>query len=309
MTGSSPAESNPHPVVKLAAGDYQASIASYGGGIKSLTFTGHPLTETYPDDAYPPMACGVVLAPWPNRTEDGLFEFGGKRYQLELTEPANTNAIHGFARTGWTVVETSPSETTLELVIANKPGWPWTITLRAHYLLADTGLHATYTASAAENCPYAFGLHTYLSAWGAPTDDCVLTAPLAFNQPLNERNLPVGDLVPAETIIPEITTGAPVKDLQLDHCFRADTSDSARSCTLLNPEGNGVELRTSANLDWFQIFTPGPAIGRDFPGRGRAIAVEPMSAPPNALRSGNGLTVLAPGQPAIHKVSLRALSH
>lgn len=300
---------NPHPVVKLAAGDYQAEVAAFGGGIKSLTFSGHPLVETYPDGEYPPMACGVVLAPWPNRTEDGQFEFAGKQYQLELTEPANSNAIHGFSRTAWSVIDEQPAQATMELVLSNRPGWPWTVRLQAQYRLDEAGLHAKYTASADEPCPYAFGLHTYLSAWGAPTDDCVLIAPLAYNQPLNDRNLPTGELIPVDQVIPQVTTGSPVRDLQLDHCFRAEPGPVDRVCALINPAGTGVEMVTSADLDWFQIFTPGPAMGSSFPGRGRAIAVEPMSAPPNALRSGVGLVTLDKGQPASSEVTLRAITH
>ena len=39
------------------------------------------------------------------------------------------------------------------------------------------------------------------------------------------------------------------------------------------------------------MFTPS-----DFPGRGRAVAVEPMTCPPDALNSGDGLVRLAPGE-------------
>jgi aldose 1-epimerase len=42
---------------------------------------------------------------------------------------------------------------------------------------------------------------------------------------------------------------------------------------------------------WVQVFTPD-----DHPGRGRAVAVEPMTCPPDALNSGIGLLTVAPGE-------------
>jgi aldose 1-epimerase len=39
------------------------------------------------------------------------------------------------------------------------------------------------------------------------------------------------------------------------------------------------------------VFTPG-----GFPDRGRAVAVEPMTCPPDALNSGLGLLTVAPGE-------------
>ena len=46
---------------------------------------------------------GQVLIPWPNRIEDGVYEFDGRRHQLPLDEVAARNAIHGLVRwAGWT---------------------------------------------------------------------------------------------------------------------------------------------------------------------------------------------------------------
>ena len=41
---------------------------------------------------------GQVLIPWPNRLEDGSYEFDGKHHQLPLNEPERRNAIHGLVR-------------------------------------------------------------------------------------------------------------------------------------------------------------------------------------------------------------------
>jgi aldose 1-epimerase len=49
---------------------------------------------------------GQVLIPWPNRLQDGSYEFNGRRYQLPLNEPEHHNAIHGLVRwSTWTATE------------------------------------------------------------------------------------------------------------------------------------------------------------------------------------------------------------
>ena len=59
---------------------------------------------------------------------------------------------------------------------------------------------------------------------------------------------------------------------------------------LLGPDG-GVEVWAEPAFGWVQVFTPS-----DHPGRGRAVAVEPMTCPPDALNSGTGLITLEPGE-------------
>jgi aldose 1-epimerase len=55
----------------------------------------------------------------------------------------------------------------------------------------------------------------------------------------------------------------------------------------------GVELWADPDFRWVQVFTP-----YDFPGAhgGFAVAVEPMTCPPDALNSGIDLLHLDPGE-------------
>ncbi len=41
---------------------------------------------------------GQVLIPWPNRISNGSYEFGGRRHQLGLNEPEQSNTIHKLVR-------------------------------------------------------------------------------------------------------------------------------------------------------------------------------------------------------------------
>jgi hypothetical protein len=58
---------------------------------------------------------GQVLIPWPNRLEDGSYEFDGRRYQPPLNEPEHRNAIHGLVRwSAWTATEREPHRVVME---------------------------------------------------------------------------------------------------------------------------------------------------------------------------------------------------
>ena len=55
-------------------------------------------TETWDDAELPPMGCGIVLVPWPNRVADGRWGLDGATQQLDLTEPSRGHASHGLLR-------------------------------------------------------------------------------------------------------------------------------------------------------------------------------------------------------------------
>ncbi len=71
---------------------------------------------------------GQVLLPWPNRIEDGTYEFDGRRHQLPLNEPELRNAIHGLVRwSAWTTREREPSRVVVEHMLHPQPGYPFSL--------------------------------------------------------------------------------------------------------------------------------------------------------------------------------------
>ena len=69
-----------------------------GGGLRAYSAGGRELLDGSPAGTTPRSGRGQVLIPWPNRLEDGRYEFDGRRHQLPLTEPEHRNAIHGLVR-------------------------------------------------------------------------------------------------------------------------------------------------------------------------------------------------------------------
>ena len=87
---------------RIEAGGYRAEVVPTGAALRMCEFEhngpARALTETWPAGSPPPLAAGVVLAPWPNRIRDGRFDFDGIEHQLEITEPKLHNASHGLVR-------------------------------------------------------------------------------------------------------------------------------------------------------------------------------------------------------------------
>ena len=84
-------------------------------------------------------------------------------------------------------------------------------------------------------------------------------------------------------------------DLELDTAFGGLTTDGPRlrDCSSAR---DGATLTVLQDDDWeyLQVFTTNIYPGPDGPKT--AIAVEPMTAPPDALNSGLGLRWLEPGE-------------
>jgi aldose 1-epimerase len=279
---------------EIAAGDVVATVTEVGAGLRAFSAAGLPYVEPFPVDARPPRGAGTVLVPWPNRTAGGRWTWNGVEQQLALSEPAAGNAIHGLLRhTFYEVVERSADTLALGARIAPQSGWPVPLAVRVRYAVAADGLSVTHVVEnlGTETVPFGVGAHPYIRAGDAQTDDCTLHLAASTALPL-EKGLPTGPARPAAGD-DDFSAGRPLAGLELDHafggCAPADGDTLVRH-RLVGPDG-GVELWAEPDFRWVQVFTP-----VDHPGRGRAVAVEPMTCPPDALNSGTDLITLEPGR-------------
>lgn len=311
--------------IELRAGQYCAQISPFGGGLWSLTCADKPLVVTPPvppeglSQVSPvPFAAGCLLAPWPNRVDGGNFTFQGETYHLEINEPDRHNAIHGFVRErSWELdPETSdnPAAVSLTLEMEPQPGWPWRLKYVMNWSVdATQGLRGELRVSNlnAAPCPFGFGWHPYLSAGGAGLDECTLSVSVGDNLVLDStRNLPTGLEHPADTVLGQARPVA-LRGLWLDHAFRAQPEpDGYVRAALCRVDGSGTELSAGPWCRWLQIYTADPSHQQAFPGvdDGRALAVEPMTCPPNALSHNQDVLVLEPGELRSFTFGLRAIN-
>jgi aldose 1-epimerase len=84
--------------VEISFGDQLAVVVEVGGGLRSYSAAGRDVLDGDGIDKPSASGRGQVLVPWPNRLQDGSYEFDGRSHQLPLTEPEHSNAIHGLAR-------------------------------------------------------------------------------------------------------------------------------------------------------------------------------------------------------------------
>ncbi|MBB6172478.1 aldose 1-epimerase [Nocardiopsis mwathae] len=286
--------------VELVAGDYRAVIGRGGAALQRLTWCGEDLvwdgvagSGSHGVEAFQ----GRLMAPWPNRVDKGRYTFQGAEYQLDITEPERGTAIHGLVHSRpWTVVDADPAHARLCLTLDGEPGYPFPLELAADYRL-DPALGLTVNVAARNvgpsAAPYGFGAHPYLTV-GVPLDEATLHLPARLRQPVDDRLLP---------------TGPPQNVAGTDHDFRAprrvgatrfDTAFTGlrpgaegRSWTVLSGPDRGVGLWADATCGWLQVFS---ADGLPGGAHRCALAVEPMTCPPNALATGRSLRVLEPGQ-------------
>ncbi|MGW1346304.1 aldose 1-epimerase family protein [Kribbella sp. NPDC002412] len=274
----------------LQANGYAATVVSVGGGLRGLTYDGREVLLGYGEDEPARAGIGQHMFPWPNRITDGKYTFEGVDQQLYLTEPGRQNAIHGLTRwANWERVDDGADPAVVEAGhrLHGQPGYPHQLELRLRYQLGSDGLTVTATATNAgvSDAPYGYGTHPYLSV-GRSIDECVLEFRAAeWLEVSPERMTPIG-LSPIHDSPYDFSTGRVIGDLEIDNAFTG-LGGSTWSVTLTDPDTGARSVLTS-DTAWLQLYTGG-AIGRT------ALAVEPMTCPPNAFITGQNLVVLEPG--------------
>lgn len=280
---------------EISGGGYRAVVTECGAGLRQLERDGQALLDGFALDEPAASGRGQLMMPWPNRIKDGAYSFDGRPLQLPLSEPARSNASHGLTRwVAWSVREHTPEAVTLAYRLMAQTGYPWTVDLEVRYDMSAAGLTVTVAAvnRSPAPAPYAQGAHPYLTVGDDLVDAWELVLPASTRVPVDERGIPTGREAVDGTPY-DFRTGARIGELVVDHPFTdLDRGADGRAEVLLRHPASGrtVTLWMDDAYRWVQVFT-GDTVG-DRARRG--LAVEPMTAPPNAFRTGEGLLVLGP---------------
>lgn len=117
--------------------------------------------------------------------------------------------------------------------------------------------------------------------------------------PVDERLIPLGEHPVSGDL--DLRAGRGLAGLRLNHCYGTISPADDRSGRCLHQldatDGRRLEVWTDPDFGFVQVYTCS-----DFPRTGcggetvavTAVAVEPMTAPPDALNSGIGVRWLAP---------------
>ena len=278
----------------------EAVVVEVGGGLRSYRAGGRDVVDGFAEREMAPNARGQVLAPWPNRLDDGRYSWDGEEHVTPVTEPETGNAIHGLVRFApWQVVDRAATPCgwstccTRSRATRSRCGCRWPTSCRR----TGCGCRPRRPTRATSRLPYGEGHHPYLAAGaGLLVDDCTLTAPGATR--LDHRRAAAADRLGAGRRHPyDLRAGRVVGDLLIDHCFTdlERDADGLAWVRLTGPDGRGSELWLDGAYSHLQLFTAdvvAPARRR------RGLAVEPMTCPPNALATGESVIRLEPGESA-----------
>jgi aldose 1-epimerase len=293
----------------IEADGYRAVVTESGAALRELTHEGRALVDGFAEDAMASGGRGQILVPWPNRLRDGRYTFGGKEQQLALTEPKRHNASHGLVRwAAFTPVTQEPDRVVMGYRLPAQTGYPWTLDVRVEYAVGPGGLTVTQSATnrSGAAAPYASGAHPYLRAGAAPCDDWTLTLPAATRLLTDpERLLPTGRADVTDRGQEEYDFRAPrsLGATVLNDAFTGlDRGADGVATVRLESADGGVELWVDEHHRWLQVYT-----ADDTPTPRVSVAVEPMTAPPDAFNSGDDLVVLEPGQTFSATWGVRAL--
>ena len=277
----------------LSSGRYAAEVTEVGATLRSLTRDGVDLVAGWPRGEECPDYRGWVLMPWPNRVVEAMWSQDGRIHQLPVTEPERGSALHGLVgRLRWKPVEQTPASVRLRCQLLPQAGYPFHLEVEAAYTLGESGLRVALTATnvGEQPAPYGVGHPPYLTV-GRQVDDCVLTVPAESVTAMDEAGRPAAPSRVDGTAF-DFRTERSVGPTVLDHAYTDLLRDGETATARVRDSASPREVRlhVGAGFGWLQVFSSDPQGAR----AREAMAIEPMSCPPDAFNSGTDLLMLAP---------------
>ena len=231
------------------------------------------------------------LSPYVCRLNGGQYSFGGHTYHIGKYK-LNGVPIHGLLYdVPFDVISHDANEQLAMVVLkhhyaGSDDGYPVPYDIVVTYTLSQQNrltITTEVTNRYSQPIPVSDGWHPYFSL-GAPVDALHMQIASDTMLEFNEELIPTGELLPDT----RFTEGALLGDTQLDNCFLLKPATDRPACTLTNQE-LGVQLKIHAHqhYPYLQLYIP--------PQR-TSIAIENLSAAPDAFNNKMGLIELEPGE-------------
>jgi aldose 1-epimerase len=229
------------------------------------------------------------LSPFACRIADAKYVYDGETFEFS-SKFVDGNAIHGLLfNKPFAVVDQFSDDEQASVLLryiykAEDDGYPFNYRCEIRYTLLPLNvlqLQTTIINLDDLTIPIADGWHPYFKL-GGTIDDWLLYFNAGAMVEFNEKLVPTGKLIDYNTFNEEKEIG----QTQLDNCFLLNSDDSYAACTLSNPvTGLQINFFPDKNYRYLQIYTP--------PHR-NSIAIENLSAAPDAFNNKMGLLMLAP---------------
>lgn len=277
---------------ELASGSLQATILpSYGMLVASLKWQGVELLRRIGDleaAAAKGSTAGIpLLYPWANRLDGLRYHAAGREVILDPKSPhlhfdGNGLPIHGvpWAQLSWRVMQTTSSSIVASLDWSGEllSVFPFPHKVEMAIGLAD-GLSIAVTIIAEHDpVPVSFGFHPYFGLSGVPRSDWRLHLPAMRKLTLDARGIPTG-----------ARSDFAARDVELAETDYDDGFALTRNSERFAVSGGDrvIAVEFDQGFPFAQVYAPN---GQDL------VALEPMTAPTNALVSGTDLPIIRPGE-------------
>ncbi|RXK83433.1 aldose 1-epimerase [Filimonas effusa] len=245
-----------------------------------------------------PFFQSAKLSPFPCRLKLGKYHFGGKDFTIQKYYDA-PNALHGLLYDAvFDIVSTASDASGASVTLqhhynGSDAGYPFNYDIQVIWELKQGNTLTVTTTVTHENptaIPIADGWHPYFKL-----DDTIDSCTLQFNS--NSMLEFDATLIPTGKIHDDKRFADPavLEGIFLDNCFALDTTVQQPVCIL-----EGKQLRLTIIPDqsypYLQLYTPSHR---------KSIAIENLSAAPDAFNNGIGLMRLEKNTPAIFSTTYR----
>jgi len=234
-----------------------------------------------------------LLHPWANRVDRRHFRVAGREVDLWAHPGLYTLGpkglpIHGLlaAATGWSIDRHEDTQDGPRLVgsfdFAAREDlmtvFPFPHQLQIEFGISGETLTITTTVQASGDTPVpiSFGYHPYFRLPGVERAAWSVEIPVSKRVVLDLEEIPTGDVEEAEV------AAGPLGSRTFDDEFEAPSEAFA-----LAGDGRRIEVSFGEGFPFAQVYAPNDD---------DVIAFEPMTAPTNALVSGQGLHLLQPDE-------------
>ncbi len=306
---NSPQFSIPSIILTDTATATQAEIFCFGGLLNSFSIQLNNITINVVD-GYANINEAIEqkntwfksckLSPFVCRLNNGKYQLNNTPYKISTFYLGN-NAMHGIVYDAIYNIETIEANDNNALVVLTynylgiDKGYPFSYNIQLIWKLEPENKLSVTSIIINKNeqeIPYCEGWHPYFKL-DEPIDNCTLQFDTTEMLEFDKNLIPTGNLIPDKRFINDTT----LKNIELDNCFLLSNINNPK-CVL---KSNKIALTITPDnaYSYLQIFIPNHR---------NSIAIENLSAAPDAFNNKMGLLMLEPNNPYIFSTTYQIKS-